>query len=68
MAATVVKATFAAFEDTPATIKFREVLDESDPLATSAMGTIYVPKRTLKDSGWKGERLNIAITLGERVA
>ena len=57
------KVTVAPAKDTTNTIMFSEVLDtENDPLAVAAIGNIYVPKRTLKDMGWKGERLTVNIT------
>lgn len=59
------KLTFAPEKVTTNTIMFREMIDTSDPLAQAFVGSLYVPKRTLKDEGWQGNRLVVEIKLGE---
>ena len=59
---TNLKLTFAVEKATENTIMFKEVIDPNDILAQRVVGNIYVPKRTLRDLGWKGERLNVAFT------
>ena len=62
------KLTFAPAKVTTNTIMFSEVIDTNDPLAQAQVGNLYVPKRTLKDAGWTGNRLTVEIKLGEVVA
>ena len=59
---TNLKVTLACDRATDNTIVFKEVLDGENMLATRKIGTIYVPKNTLADMGWKGERLTFAIS------
>ena len=62
------KLTFAPAKVTTNTIMFAEVVDSNDPLAVATVGNIYVPKRTLSDQGWSGERLEVTFKLGEKVS
>lgn len=49
-------------------VSFLELEDNSDPLAESVLnGKAYFTKSFLRSIEWKGERLNVTITKGERV-
>lgn len=54
------KATFKMEKATKNTIRFEEILESE--LAAPKVGTIYVPKSTLAEIGWKeGDELTISI-------
>lgn len=63
MAAT--KLTLAPVKQTEGTIVFSEVIDTADPLAVPRLRNLYFPKPLLAQMGWKGNRLNVSIDLGE---
>ena len=48
-------------EPTANTVKFAEALDESDYLATRVLGTVYVPKNTLRANDWQGGAIKLSI-------
>lgn len=56
------KVTFAVDRATPNTIKFAEVTDPEDYLAQAKIGSLYIPKHTLKGMGWNGENLTVNVT------
>lgn len=48
-------------KETKNTIRFKEVL--ADPLDPAVIGTMYIPKATLKDIGWsQGKYLVLNVT------
>lgn len=54
------KATFKMEKATKNTIRFEEILESE--LAAPKVGTIYIPKSTLAEIGWKeGDELAISI-------
>lgn len=54
------KVTFGFEKDTKNTIRFAEVLD--GPLDAPSIGTLYVPKQTLKAIGYKeGDKLEVTL-------
>ena len=56
------KVYFEFEKETKNTIRFKEVLD--GPLDAPNIGTLYVPKQTLKQIGYKeGNRLNVDISI-----
>ena len=59
--------TLAPQKITKNTVVFSEIMDESDILAVSQLGTIYVPKATLASLGWQGNRLTFNVTMGDVV-
>ena len=55
------KVAFEVEKDTKNTIRFKEVVD--GPLDTPKVGTIYVPKATLKEIGYEmGKELIIELS------
>lgn len=55
------KVTFEVEKDTKNTIRFKEVV--GGPLDTPKVGTIYVPKATLKEIGYEmGKKLTIELS------
>lgn len=60
MAKTTVK--FEMEKDTKSTIRFKEVVP--GPLDTPKVGTIYVPKSTLKEIGYEvGKQLTMELSI-----
>ena len=54
------KATFEFEKDTKNTIRFKEVLN--GPLDVANIGTLYVPKMTLKAIGYQeGQKLEVTL-------
>ena len=62
--AATVTVNFKMEKATKNTIRFSEVLE--DELAAPVIGTIYVPKATLGNIGWKeGKLLSVSVSVAE---
>jgi hypothetical protein len=57
-----ISATFNVDKVTANTVKFTEERDPEDILAMPLIGSLYVPKRTLRDIGWNGEKLTVNVS------